>query len=393
MTNAVPRVIKVTGPAGVLAALHHVLGFRPSRGLYVVGLNDARFACVFNADLPDGDDIEACAADLRQLIADRPVDTVLLVGYGPDQDVRPVIRATMAAMTAIGVTVAEAIRAHHGRYASYLCTNPTCCPPKGTPYDTSTGAAADLDSVPASSPDRSGLEVSIAPEHGPSRTAVEEATRRTAEQIEAQMREPGMPQALITQARGLIGVAVEGYRRGERLSDDDLARLSVLLGVTRLRDEAWMAIIPDCLPAHLVLWADLTRRAAVNIAACASLLAFAAWLDGNNALAAVAINRALDQDPDYSMAHLMTDIVMLDIPDSADPPTADPARPPRDKPVSPPRKANKGYPPPAGREAAAAGTISGHAPERQEPGHPRSTPTTTGSLAPSRAAHPAAGPK
>jgi len=322
MTNADPRVIKVTGPAGILAALHHVLGFHPSTGLYVVGLNDSRFACVFTAHVPDGDHIEACAADLRRLIAGTPVDTVLLVGYGPDQDVSPVIRATMAAMTAIGVTVAEAIGAHHGRYVSYLCTDPACCPPEGTPYDTSTGAAADPDSVPDSPPDRGGVDVSIAPEHGPSRTAVEEATRRTAEQIEAQMREPGMPQALITQARDLIGAAIEGYRRGERLSDEDAARLSVLLGVTRLRDEAWMTITPEYLPAHLLLWADMTRRTAVNIAACASLLAFAAWLDGNDALAASAINRALDQDPDYSMAHLMANIVMLDIPDSVDPPTA-----------------------------------------------------------------------
>ncbi|WP_329242839.1 DUF4192 domain-containing protein [Actinoallomurus sp. NBC_01490] len=330
MTDTASRVVKVTGPAGVLAALHYVLGFHPASGLYVVGLKDNRFTCVICRDYPDTDRIEQGRfVELAKLIANRNVDTVALVGYGPDADVRPIIDAAMTTMATIGVPVAEAIRTDHGRYYSYLCHDTTCCPPEGTPYAGEIALAADLERVLDASPDRQSLQRSIEPEDGPSRAAVEKATHRIAEQIEAQMREPGMPHALIAQTRTLIGTAVEAYRRGERLSDDDVARLSVLIGVIRLRDEAWMTIIPDLLPAQLALWSDLTRRAAVNIAACASLLAFAAWLDGDNALAALAINRALSHDPGYSMAHLMTDLLMLSLGGNSDAPATGPPNTPR----------------------------------------------------------------
>ena len=57
----------------------------------------------------------------------------------------------------------------------------------------------------------------------------------------------------------------------------------------------------------------LTRTAS---ATALSLLAFAAWHHGDGALAWCAIDRCLDVDPDYSMAHCVAQILTGAVPPS-----------------------------------------------------------------------------
>jgi len=67
---------------------------------------------------------------------------------------------------------------------------------------------------------------------------------------------------------------------------------------------------PEHRQAHLRLWTDLTRRARPGyVPAPASLLAFVAWQSGNGALANVALDRALADDPRYSMAVLLREVI------------------------------------------------------------------------------------
>jgi hypothetical protein len=54
------------------------------------------------------------------------------------------------------------------------------------------------------------------------------------------------------------------------------------------------------------LWTECTRRAPWMLAAApATLLAVSAWLRGDGAMAAVALDRALGSDEDYQLAHLL----------------------------------------------------------------------------------------
>jgi hypothetical protein len=58
--------------------------------------------------------------------------------------------------------------------------------------------------------------------------------------------------------------------------------------------------------AHRRLWTDMVRRAPARYRAPpASLLAFTAWQEGNGALANVALDAALGDDPRYSIAGLL----------------------------------------------------------------------------------------
>src|SRR5437660_10730018 len=74
---------------------------------------------------------------------------------------------------------------------------------------------------------------------------------------------------------------------------------------------------PAHLDAHRRLWIDVIRRAQPgHVAAPASLLAFVAWQAGNGALANVALDRALADDPRYSMADLLRQVISAGAPPS-----------------------------------------------------------------------------
>jgi hypothetical protein len=109
---------------------------------------------------------------------------------------------------------------------------------------------------------------------------------------------------------------VRHHRGGGRLSDDDAAWLTVLLQHPAVRDLAWQ--LTDGHVEDLPLWTDLTRRAHHEVvAAPATLLGLAAWRCGDGALAAVALDRALQADPGHRMAVLLARALRAGMPPSA----------------------------------------------------------------------------
>ena len=97
----------------------------------------------------------------------------------------------------------------------------------------------------------------------------------------------------------------------------DAGRLLVLASVIATRDVAWAEITRESSGQHVELWRGLVRRAPRDLlpGAC-SLLAFAAWQHGDGALAWCAIDRCLEVDPDYSMAHCVAQILTGAVPPS-----------------------------------------------------------------------------
>jgi hypothetical protein len=114
-------------------------------------------------------------------------------------------------------------------------------------------------------------------------------------------------QLIATAGLDAVSQAITRYQEhGELVPDADAAWLSLVLRDLRVRDDAWSRMEPELSEMYLRLWADLTRRARPGyVAPAASLLAFAAWQCGNGALANIALERALADDPGYSMARLL----------------------------------------------------------------------------------------
>ena len=104
---------------------------------------------------------------------------------------------------------------------------------------------------------------------------------------------------------------------GSYATDYQVAWITVALRDLRVRDDAWARMDPAHLEAHRRLWIDVTGRAQPGyVAAPAALLAFVAWQAGDGALANVALDRALADEPRYSMALLLRQVITAGAPPS-----------------------------------------------------------------------------
>jgi hypothetical protein len=351
-SREVPR-IRVSSVAGFLAVIPHLLGFHPGRSMVVVGLDArrGRIVLAFRYDLPDPPDAarsrdiaEHAAAVLRK----RRIRTAIAAGYGDGTLVTPVAEQVRVGLRGAGIALRDLLRVQDGRYWSYVCTDPGCCPPDGVPFDVSAhpAAAAMTAAGMAARPDRASLGASLAPLTGRAAESMREATDRAELRAGKLIASSGAPGSASSGAQGgapsrapggepsnalgslwlvveagreAVRAAISIYRHGGQITDhDQLAWLTVTISDLRVRDDAWARMDPRHRADHQRLWTDVVRHAREPyVPAPASLLAFTAWQSGDGALANVAIERALAADPEYSMAHLIGQALDAGLPPSA----------------------------------------------------------------------------
>ena len=257
----------------------------------------------------------ALAAHAVGVLAAQGVTTAVTVGYGSDAAVSPVAAALRERAAEAGITLTEVLRAEGQRFWSYVCADPACCPPEGTPYDVTGHPAARALAVAGGEvlAGRAELSASLAPAGGQLGAAMRRATAKAHAQVArcvTRLDRAGLQvnAARLTGALGQVAVrdAIRRYRDGEDVGTEHAAWLTVALRQLRVRDDAWARMEPEYRSAHLRLWTDLTRLARPGyVAAPAALLAFVAWQSGDGALANVALDRSLADSPRYSMALLL----------------------------------------------------------------------------------------
>jgi hypothetical protein len=293
----------------LLAVVPYLLGFHPADSAVLLGLRTKKIIFQVRGDLPPPADVPEFVAYYAELLVRQHAGAAVVLGYGAGPLVTPVVLALQAAVEARGITVLDALRVADGRYWSYLCDEPACCPPEGSPYDVANhplALAAVVDGYVAL-PTRKALERRFAPVAGRARVAMDEATRRAGDRLAALVeRSPGNAGAVVcTAGTAAVDAAVIRQRNGGRLTDDEVAWLTAVLVHPPVRDHAWESVGGD-LGVHIGLWTDVLRRGDPALAAApGSLLAFAAWRAGEGVIATIALDRALAIDPGYDMALLV----------------------------------------------------------------------------------------
>ncbi len=325
-------VIRAGSPTALLAVVPHLLGFVPDLSLVVIGTAPPRdrIRVTLRYDLPDPPDA-GLAADIAAhaagVLGAQRLPAAVAVGYGPEALVTPVAGAFLDEAHLAGITLHDILRVENGRYRSYRCGNQACCPAAGVPFDVSAhpASAAMDDAGMRVLPGRAAVAARIAPLGGATAESMRQATRR-AEQHVARLLAKVRKSSRIGAARRMIaaeglaaaGAMIAAYRGGGQFTSDyQVARLTVALRDLRVRDDAWARMDPAHAEQHLRLWTDVTRRAQPgHVAAPAALLAFVAWQSGDGALANVALDRALADDPGYSMALLLRQVIGAGAPPS-----------------------------------------------------------------------------
>ncbi|GLU47919.1 DUF4192 domain-containing protein [Nocardiopsis ansamitocini] len=307
-----PSPLRLRTPVDLLAAVPYLIGFQPEHGLVVLGITEPNESVAFIAGDALPPDPAAGSTDpadrLAALFVQENCRYALIVGYGSPEHVTPCAAALRGRLAALDVLVLDALRLHQGRYWSYTCTSAACCPPEGRPYapeDSPVPSAALAAGFRAGRPRAESARL-LEPVTGESRRSMSEAIR-SAEARGARYRsisDTAFPTEGSRAVRRAIAALLAG--QGPPRSHDETGWLGVALTDLRVRDEAWAAIDAPCAARHVRLWSHVLRRVDAGYAAApASLVAFAAWQDGDPILAHLALDVALAAHPGYPMATLV----------------------------------------------------------------------------------------
>lgn len=320
--------LRLDEPADLVAAVPHLIGFRPHDSLVLASVVRARdgvgreLGAVLRTDLPALRDlVPAIASCARRLGGIRPDEVALLVIGGgepapaaPDGTVVPprpeVVDEAVAALAAVGAPVT--LRLWTPRVAvgeTWRCYPPCRCVGAVGPVDDSPMAVASTVLGRVTFGSRAELEASLAPDPGAG------GTRRRALVLRARVG------ALLDRGLtdGTLGARrdVEALRRARRrvaagaaLGDTEVARLAVALTDPRVRDACLGWALDDDPADVALLWTELVRAAPVpEVADPAALLALTLLTRGGGALVGVALQRAHDADPHHRLAGLVDSLL------------------------------------------------------------------------------------
>ncbi|MGY2875193.1 hypothetical protein ACVW00_002383 [Marmoricola sp. URHA0025 HA25] len=321
-----PRItFTARNPADLVALVPQVLGFHPDDSVVLMTFGRAEN---FHArvDLPTGEDEQlAVVAMLADVIAHHRVRQVALLLYTADPWVAAAFHdAVLARLVRDGVDVIEVLRVADDRYHDAGDVDD-----RGQAYDLTAHrfTAEQVVRGHVVHKSREQLAASLRFVDAEDARAVEEAASLVRDAIGfAELSRGRTGGEVVDGARWIQRTVRRQLRKGARLSADDAGRLLALTSVEELRDVALAEMTRDDAAQHVELWRDLVRRCPLpSLASASSLLAFAAWLSGQGALAWCALDRCDEVDRGYPMADRIRDLL-----ENAVPPSAWPGIPPED---------------------------------------------------------------
>lgn len=307
-----PPLVRLSRPGDLVAATPYLLRFHPTDSLVMLafgGVAGTTFAGIARTDLPAPEHVGPLGRTLVETMRRRGASAVAILGYGPAERVDQVVPVIRDLAGRLDLPARESLRVHTGRWWSYDCPGPTCCPPGGIPFDPTTSEASVRLTVAGlvAAPSRETLERRAAPVGGLTRTSMDQATRRAETRLAGWLDtvpEAERQRAVLGEGAAVVRAAIDRSASGGALDDDAVAWLTILLTWLPVRDAAWQAITAE--QPHLTLWTDVVRRAdPALVPAPACLLAFTAWRFGDGVLAGMALERAERADPDYPLAGLL----------------------------------------------------------------------------------------
>jgi uncharacterized protein DUF4192 len=304
-----PATFHVHTPTDLVAVVPVMLGFHPRDSVVLLTFGAAGTSFHARVDLPVARAEQEEVADvLLGAVVSNRAERVAVLLYTEDVEVaQSQFELLLGRLLDRGIEIIDVLRVDDGRWHSL----PEDGSP-GTAYDLGVHAFTALGVFEGQvvHRDRAELADTLVGTDEDDALAVALAATRYAVHLESSEE----PDLLRNEARWLQGL-IRSLRIGKRIEPVVAGRVLVLASLVPIRDVAWAEITQASSRLHVELWRGLVRRAPRDLlpGAC-SLLAFAAWQQGNGALAWCAIDRCLEVDPDYSMAHCIAQLLTGAVP-------------------------------------------------------------------------------
>lgn len=292
-----PTIFTAHDVPDLLNALPTLFGFRPSDSLVAVATRGSRrrFGFRLRVDIPALEHVEQLSVLVADHLRHQGAEGAILVAVTEQQEVaRTLLAAVESHLDDIELVVA--VRADGSRY----WIDAPDFPGDGIAYEISDHHLSIVKAVAAGQqilPDRAALAARFAPVEGSRRQQMMQLTDDVIVEI-MQLTEDELD-SLVDQ----LGAVLDRVLAGDLLTDSDAVRLSVWVSKRELRNVVWERITRDSATGMLGL---LTKVASIVVPpfepAVLGLAGFAGWLSGDGAQALMAVERALDGDPQQPLA-------------------------------------------------------------------------------------------
>jgi hypothetical protein len=284
--------LSIARPEDVLAAVPVLLGFQPEKSIVMLTFGGVH-QVHGRIDLPPPDEVEGCLDSLLLPAVRHQVRGVLLVLYdsGPRFGAK-LARRLAERLAESDIDMIGCLRVQGGRWFDPLGFHDV--PADGVPFD------VDVHPILAQAVYDGHLVRRSRTELAASIAAVPAAVAETEEALGE-----APPMKLYE-----VGRLVDDAVAGTVLSADQVAALLLALRDPQARDAAWGGMARDEAKAHVRLWTDVVRRSPeIHVAHPAAVLAFAAWLGGDGALAWCALDRCFANERHHGLGVLVAQML------------------------------------------------------------------------------------
>jgi len=306
--------LRLRGSTDMLDAVPHLLGFVPTDSLVVVGVVGprSRVGPALRLDLGNPREDRELARHVAELLRGHGLAGALTIVYddGPAPEHRlprrGLVTAVERALRREGIAVRDALLVRRGRWWSYRCQDPRCCPPEGAALP----AASSTSVVGATLAVEQGLPL-------PSREALVASLGAAvpaglAAEVAALLLELAArpPAHRLARLRAELPRAVAAVEDGPGPGRAQVSALIALVQDIACRDEVVLSADPAELGALVRLWSLLLRQAPPRcVPEVGAVLAGLAQSGGQGALARTAVDRVLAADPAHRLGLLLLQVL------------------------------------------------------------------------------------
>ena len=305
----------LTSPHDLLAAIPFLIGYHPSDSLVIVSLKEETIGMAMRVDYPslnnEAGEGQAYAALISHLVQ-AGAQGALVVAYAPADrnDGDEILQKIATALSNVDIPLRESLLIWQGRWRSVLCSETNCCPKTGRELPEIATSRIAVEQVAQGRPmpfeDLEGLADSIASLP----LANDENFRTTVSEHRIDPLSPTLQLAQRECAVAVIDLASRFIAGsiGRDIDEDQELSARVIAGVSdiQVRDFALGSHDGATVDIYWAMWRYLTRIAPSGyVAPLACLLAALSYERGEGALAQRSLDRALSEDPAYSLATLL----------------------------------------------------------------------------------------
>ncbi|MBU3643539.1 MAG: DUF4192 domain-containing protein [Candidatus Nanopelagicaceae bacterium] len=297
----------VKTPHDLLAAVPFLIGYHPTDSLVLISVKSDSLEMAMRIDFPKNPPEGSYQLLASHLKRDNS-EGALIVAYEPaDSLAGPEVLHNVAdAVASLDIPIRELMLVRNNHWRSLLCSDDKCCPPEGNQIEEFVNSRIAAEQVASGKvlpfSDSEGLTHSI------SATILAKDLNWNAQVVGFRV-DPDANNLNELQRDGAESILLlaDFYSQNGFCKDYDLmARVLGRLSEIQVRDFALGCHTDQTINSYWAMWRDLLRIAPPKfVAPVASVFASIAYENGEGALAHRALDRAIEDDPEYSLARLL----------------------------------------------------------------------------------------